>query len=768
AVGELCIGGDGLARGYLNRPELTAERFIPHPWERGERLYRTGDLVRQRPDGVVEYLGRLDHQVKIRGFRIELGEIEAVLAGHPQVHACAVLARRDTGETRLAAYVAGRDGQQPDAAGLRRHLQERLPEYMIPSAFVVLDELPLTANGKVDRKALPAPERAAAAATATALASPADPVQELLAGLWAEVLALDRVGAHDDFFELGGHSLLATRVVSRIRETLGVELPLPALFEAPTVEGVAQAIREIRQDGAPQAPPVLPVPREDGMPLSFAQQRLWFIDQLEPGNAVYNIPTAVRLAGEVAPDLLARIFAEVVRRHEVLRTTFRSSGGQPVQEIAAALEPELAVLDLSHLEPARREARAREIALEAAGQPFDLQRGPLLRLALVRLAERDHLLLVTLHHIVSDGWSMGLLLREIAALYEAFSQGRPSPLPELPVQYADFAVWQREWLRGEVLDAQLAYWKRQLDGAPRVLELPTDHPRPPGQTYGGASRPLELAPELSAAVRDLCRREGVTPFIVLLAAWATLLARHAGQDEVLVGSPIAGRNRREIEDLIGFFVNTVVLRSDLSGAPAFGELLARLRSAALDAHVHQDLPFERLVEELVPERDLSRSPLFQAMFAFQNAPGSRLTVPGLAFSTVALESRVAKFDLQLSMWEGPDRSVDVFAGVLEHNTDLFDAATMERLLARFQALWEAAAADPETPVTDLPLLLAADRRQLLEWNGPGAALLAGPCLHELFFAQAARTPGAVAVLHGDGPVTYAGLAARARGFAHRL
>ncbi|HYU31238.1 MAG TPA: 2,3-diaminopropionate biosynthesis protein SbnA [Thermoanaerobaculia bacterium] len=784
-TGELFLGGDGLARGYLNRPDLTAERFVPHPWPHpgrsGERLYRTGDLVRQRPEGSIEFLGRRDDQVKIRGFRIEPGEIEAVLGGHPAVRERVVVVREGVAGLRsLAAYVV----LQPESrlerpgAALRAWLEERLPDYMIPAAFVLLDALPLTPNGKVDRGALPAPELSREEERP---AAPADPVEELLAGIWAEVLGRERVGVHDDFFALGGYSLLATQVMSRVREVLGVELPLRRLFESSTVAELARDVREAREarEAGSPAPPITPVPRDRDLPLSFAQQRLWLIDQLDPGGSLYNLPLALRLTGEVAPALLERLFAEIVRRHEALRTTFDFRGGQPVQVIAPPEPaPQLPLIDLSGLrnrsDPAdleAREATALALARAEACRPFDLRRRPLLRLALLRLDASDHLLLLTLHHIVSDGWSMGVLVREIAALHAAFSRGLPSPLPALPVQYADFAVWQRSWLRGAVLDAQLDLWRRRLAGAPRLLELPTDRPRPAAQTFRGATRPIALSAALAEGVREVCRRESMTPFMVLLAAWALLLGRLAGQDEVVLGTPIAGRNRREIEDLIGFFINTLALRIELFPSrsqpkePSFRELLGRVRETALEAFALQDVPFERLVEELVVERDLACSPLFQVLFALQNAPAAALTIPGLSLAPVAVDSGTAKFDLALSLTEVPAG----FAGFLQHNTDLFEDATAERLLARFAALLEAAVADPGCTLPDLPLLLPPERHQMLrEWNDIAEVDSPGVLLHDLLATQAAKTPDSVvAVLAGEA-LSYRELDRRAHRLARRL
>ncbi|HVR99644.1 MAG TPA: non-ribosomal peptide synthase/polyketide synthase, partial [Thermoanaerobaculia bacterium] len=760
-AGELYVAGIGLARGYAHRPDLTAEKFVPDPSvaEPGERMYRTGDLVRWLPDGDIDFLGRIDHQVKIRGFRIELGEIESVLGRHPEVREAVVLLREDRpGDKRLAAYVVPAPGARLESQTLRGFLHQELPEHMVPSAFVLLDALPLTSNGKVDRRALPVPEKARSEGGEGAFL---DPIEELLAGILAEVLGLGRIGVEEDFFALGGHSLLATQVVSRVRTVLGVEMPLRALFESPTVSGLAQVVRESREGRL--APPIVPVPREGDLPLSFGQQRLWFLNQLEPQDPTYNIPSAVRLRGELSVGLLARIFTEVVRRHEALRTTFGSEAGRPAQVVAPALRPALPVIDLSGL--SGREEQARDLARQEARRPFDLSRGPLLRLTLLRLEARDHLLLMTMHHVVSDGWSMGVLVGEVGVLYEAFSRGLPSPLPELPVQYADFAVWQRGWLQGEVLEGQLAYWKRQLGSAPQTLELPTDRPRPAVQTYRGASRPVALEPPLSEAVRAVCRRAGATLFMALLASWAVVLGRHASQEDVLVGTPIAGRNRREIEGLIGFFVNTLVLRADLSGSPGFAAVLARVRQAALDGYTHQDVPFERLVEDLAPERDLSRSPLFQVMLALQNAPGAGLSLPGLTLEPLAVDGGLTKFDLTLSLQEGPAG----LAGSLSYNTDLFDHGTAARLWSRFTALVEAAVASPEVPVSELLLLLPAERHQALaEWNDTARAYATGVCLHELISAQTRRTPDAVAASFEDQELTYGELERRANRLAHHL
>ncbi|HEX2081286.1 MAG TPA: condensation domain-containing protein, partial [Longimicrobium sp.] len=548
------------------------------------RLYRTGDRVRWRADGTLEYLGRVDEQVKVRGFRIEPGEIEARLAEHPGVLEAVVLVREDApGDRRLVAYVVG----EVAADEVREHLRRSLPEYMVPAAFVVLEALPLTPNGKLDRKALPAPEYAAGAERYVA---PRTPVEEVLAGIWAEVLKVERVGVEESFFELGGHSLLATRVVSRVRDVFAIELPLRALFEGPTVAELAKAVKEVRRAELPVLPPVVPVERTGALPLSFAQERLWFIDRLEPGSAVYNMPMARRLGGALDEAALERSLREIVRRHEALRTVFAEVDGSPVQVIAPFDGFALPVEDLSGLGETDREAAVGRRAGEEAARPFDLAAGPLFRAALLRLGGEDHVLLLSMHHIVSDGWSMGVLVRELSALYAAYREGRESPLPELPVQYADYAVWQREQLAGEVLDRQLAYWKERLAGAPGLLELPTDHPRPAVQAYRGATVPFEISLELLERLQALGRSEGATLYMTLLGAFQVLLGRYAGSEDVVVGSPIAGRTRREVEELIGFFVNTLVLRTDLSGNPSFREVLRRVREATLGAYEHQEVP----------------------------------------------------------------------------------------------------------------------------------------------------------------------------------
>ncbi|PTL75142.1 non-ribosomal peptide synthetase, partial [Vitiosangium sp. GDMCC 1.1324] len=765
--GEVFIAGAGVSRGYLGRPELTSEKFLPDPFGSvpGARMYRTGDLARYRSDGNLEYLGRTDFQVKVRGFRIELGEIETVLDKHPGVRQVVVVAREDRpGDKRLVAYLTPSGQQVPTAAELRAHLKQHLPEHMVPSAFVALEQLPLTPNGKINRKALPAPE--APQDSGAEYIAPRTPTEEKLAAIWTEVLSVPRIGAEDNFFELGGHSLLATRVLSRLRTAFQVELPVRALFEAPTLSALALKIDEAQRSRvSPQAVPLRPAHREGDIPLAFSQQRLWFLDQLEPGSPVYNIPAALRLTGSLNTEALRRAFEELVRRHESLRTTFASHDGQPVQIIAPALSIPLDVLDLQNVPASEREARAHDLARQEALRPFDLANGPLLRASLLRMAPEDHVLLVSMHHIVSDGWSMGVLVREVASLYAAFASGKPPALPLLPIQYADFALWQHSWMQGEVLDSQLRFWKQQLSGAPAHLELSTDKPRPPVQTFRGASLPVALPKALSDSIKSLSTRLGVTPFMTLLAGFQVLLHRYSRQDDISVGSPIAGRRNTELEGLIGFFVNTLVLRSRISPEASFRDLLLQVRNTTLAAYEHQEMPFEKLVEELQPQRDLSRPPLFQVMFVLQNAPSEALSLPGLTLKQLELSSSTSKFDWTLSLSDTPNG----FAGGLEYNTDLFERDTVARAMEHLRILLEAAVARPDSRLSDLPLLTDAEKHKLLvEWNDLPLDYPREATLHELFEAQAERTPHAEALVDGSRSLTYAELNARANQLAHSL
>jgi amino acid adenylation domain-containing protein len=774
--GDLFLGGDGVARGYLGRPDLTAERFVPDPFSErpGARLYDTGDRARLRPDGTLEFLGRRDHQMKVRGHRVEAGEIEAALAAHPGVAQAVVAVRPGPGgEARLVAwYVAP---SEPSPAKLRGRLRAALPDYMVPSLFVRLDTFPLTPNGKIDRRALPEPEPAAARAVA---AAPRTPYEEALAGMWEEILGVTGVAPSDGFFELGGHSLLATRLLSRVRATFGVELPLLRLFEAPTLEALAAAVESAvaaRHAGdtgdAATLPAIVPLASGEQPPLSFAQERLWFLDRLVPDNPFYNMPAAVRIRGPLAVPALAATLDEIVRRHAALRASFPSEQGRPALRIAPPGPRPLPGVDLSALPEGLREATLRALATGESLRPFDLDRGPVLRASLVRIAADDHVLLLTMHHIISDGWSIGVLIRELTAIYGAFAEGRAHGLPELPVQYHDYAAWQRRWLQGEVLERQLAYWKRRLAGEPPALRLPADRPRPAVQRFHGASRPVAVAAELTAALQALARREGATLFMTLLAAYEALLLRLTGQRDLVVGSPIANRRHAEIEDLIGFFVNTLALRADLAGDPSFAGLLRRVREEALGAYAHQDLPFEKLVEEIQPERDTSQNPLFQVLFVLQNAPLSALDLGGLDLSLMKRDARAetARFDLTLELQPAGAG----LGGSLQYSRDLFDASTVARIAEHLTALLAGAAADPEARLSDLPLLGEAARHQLLaEWGeGPPAPALPSPVtggVHRLFEVQAARTPDAPALVFENERISYRELNRRANLLARRL
>jgi amino acid adenylation domain-containing protein/non-ribosomal peptide synthase protein (TIGR01720 family) len=764
--GELYIAGVQVGRGYLNRPELTAERFVRDPFSDAPsaRMYRTGDVARWTSDGAVEYLGRTDFQLKLRGFRIELGEIESVLGQHPGVREVVVIAREDSpGDKRLVAYLAGADAT-PSVSELKAFAKRELPEYMVPAAFVFLDGLPLTSSGKVDRRALPAPD--GAGASEAAYVAPRGPVEEALAGIFAEVLKAPRVGAHDGFFELGGHSLMATQAVTRIRGALGVELPLRALFDAPTVAGLAVVIdAALRGDRAPVAPPLVRASREEGeLVPSFGQERLWFLAQLDPDDPSYVISYALRMTGALDPEALAHALAEIAHRHEVLRTTFASVDGRPVQ-VVHDLHLDLAREDWTAMPAASREPALWAEAVAEARKPFDLAAGPLIRTRLLTLGGDDHVLLLSLHHVVSDAWSNGVLNREIAALYRAHLEGAPAPLPALPVQYADFARWQRSFLQGEVLDRQIAYWKHELEGAPAAIELPTDRPRPPVQSHRGAQLQFSLPKELAEGLNALARREGATLFMTLLAAYSVLLHRYTGQDDLVVGSPIAGRTAPETEHLIGFFLNTLVLRARLGGAHSFHDLLARVRETCLGAYAHQDMPFERLVQELHPDPDPSRSPLFQVIFNLQNAPYQPMSLPGLEIRRLAAGNTTVKVDLTLIMNE----SAGTLGGLFEYSTDLFEAATIERLLGHFTTLLGSLVAAPGKPLAEHSLLTDEERRRVLHtWNDTAAAYPAGETIPGMFAAQVARTPDAPALVASDARFTFAELDARTSQLARVL
>jgi len=778
-VGEVRIGGVGLARGYLGLPALTAECFVPNPWgERpGERLFKTGDLARHLPDGTLEILGRADAQIKVRGFRVEPGEIEAALLRHPGLREAAVAARQDPGgHSRLVAWVAASGAGSPGAPGadeLRRFLAPLLPDYMVPSVFMEVPALPRLPGGKVDRRGLPDPDLARPERE-TPLVLPRTPTEERVAARWSAALGIDRVGVDDDFFASGGHSLLATQLLFEICQAFAVEIPLRRFLARPTVAELAAAVEEARGapagDGSAErlvgaAGRSLADLQEVFFPLSFAQRRLWFLHRLEPESPFYNFARALALRGRLNVAALAAALVEILRRHTALRTAFLAAEGHPLQHVLPPPARVLAVVDLAALPAARREATLLTLARQESRRPFDLTRAPLLRATLLRSAAAEHCLLLSLHHIAFDGWSMGLLGAELAALYAAACDRRPSPLSEPPCQYVDFTLWQRRWLTGGRLDEQLAYWRATLAGAPALSELPADRPRPARQSFRGARRARLLPTQLAAGLRELARRRGASLFMVLLAGFKALLQRYLGQDDVVVGSPIANRSRRELEGLIGFFSNTLVLRTDLGRDPGFAELLARVRETALGAFAHQDLPFEQLVEDLQPERSLAHAPLFQLLFVLQNTPGSSFALPGLATAVLPIDNRVAIYDLTLGIEEEPAG----LAAVAQYSTDLFDGPSIERLLSHLASLLAGTVRDPNLPVSALPLLAAGESWQLVgEWNDTGARFPAALSIQGLIAAQAARTPEAVAVVFADQCLSYGELAARAGRLAGAL
>ncbi|WP_049786408.1 non-ribosomal peptide synthetase [Mycetohabitans rhizoxinica] len=761
AVGELYIGGAGVARGYLNRPELTAERFVRDPFsdEPNARMYKTGDLARYLPDGNLEFLGRNDHQIKIRGFRIEPGEIEACLAQHTLVRDAVVLATGEGQDKRLVAYVVA----NPDdalAGILRTHVAAALPDYMVPSAFVQLDAFPLTPNGKLDRRALPAPD--AQAFAHQAYEAPQDELETTLAAIWSELLGVERISRHDSFFALGGHSLLAVRLMNRVA-MLGIVLPLATLFAAPTLAGLAAALNAHRTDRA-VLPVITPVSRDGALPLSFAQQRLWFLAQLDGASDSYHISLALRLRGTLNVTAWQLALDALFARHEALRSVFVSVDGQPqVQLLPAETGVPMAWHDLRGVSDAQ--AQLVRLNAEAAQAPFDLARGPLARACGMQLADDEYVMLLVQHHIVSDGWSVGVLVRELNTLYRAACGESADPLPALTIQYQDYAVWQRQWLTGERLEAQSAYWRTQLAGAPVLLALPTDRPRPAQQSFAGACVPIRIDAQTTHELKRLSQAQGATLFMTVLAAWSAVLARLSGQEDLVIGTPSANRHHPQIEPLIGFFVNTLALRLDVSGEPSAAQLLERVRRTTLEAQAHQDMPFEQVVEIVQPPRRLEHTPLFQVMFAWQNNERAVWDLPALEVTPADLAYDVAKFDLDLHLYEAGGEIV----GGLNYATALFDRATIERHVGYLQTMLQAMAADAAYPVTRVELLSPAERTLLLQtWNATQRDYPAHQCIHQLFEAQAERMPEAIALVYEDQALSYTELNARANRLAHQL
>ncbi|MFN7731086.1 MAG: amino acid adenylation domain-containing protein, partial [Pirellula sp.] len=765
-IGELYIGGAGLARGYLNRQELTAEKFVANPFtvEAGTKLYRTGDLARWNVDGNLEFLGRIDNQIKLRGFRIEVGEIETVLYEHPDVSQCAVILREDRpGDMRLVAYCVLAPGTRLNVSHLRNHLRDRLPDYMIPAAFVPMQSLPLTANGKLDRRALPAPDDSRPDLSSGYVA-PRNPIEQQLASIWCDVLGIQQIGIHDNFFALGGHSLLAVRVLARITSVLQIQFPLRKLFAAPTIADLASEIGRLRSGGSiAHDSDITRLERNniDRFPLSFAQQRLWFLEQIEGDLTAYNIPFAISLQGSLIVEALRRAIEEVVRRHEPLRTAFAMIGEEPLQIIKPIERFDLPVEDLRSLNAEQKETEIARRSRQEAEKPFDLTSERMLRATLLRLSDQEHVLLLSMHHIAVDGWSLRIFWRELGLLYDDYRLGIEPSLPELPVQYADYAVWQRRQLAGPRMNQLLQYWRQQLNHV-SVLELPTDHPRQALPSYRGARHLFEIPELLTAQLQTLSQTSGATLHMTLLAAFQAMLFRYSGQDDIAIGVPHAGRDRSELEALIGFFVNTLVVRTDLSGNPTFRELLNRVRQVSLGAHDHQDLPFEKLVEELSPERQLNLSPLFQVLFQLLNFSEMELDLPNVQASRLLSDGQRVRFDLEMHVWQ---RSKILTANIV-YSTDLFEAATIERMAGHFVRLLEGIVANPDQRISDLPLLTEPERHQLfIEWNNTALSMPRVTKASDLFDEQVLKTPNAIAIEHDGEYLTYVELKRRADSIA---
>ena len=773
-IGELYISGPGIARGYLNREALTAERFLKGRRQKAEgpfilhplsfTLYRTGDLARYRSDGTLELVGRSDSQIKLHGVRIELGEIEAVLTQSPLVSEAVVMLRGDEkADEQLVAYVVAAQPQDGElkVAQVRTFLQKQLPGYVVPSHFIALEALPLSPNGKIDRQSLPIPDVFQRSVDA-GLVAPRDRLEQRLKDIWLAVLQVDTAGVHDNFFELGGHSLQATQVITQVRQALGVELPLRALFESPTIAQMAELIQASCEQQIKAVPAIIPTEHKGDIPLSFAQESLWFLNQLEAIGPTYHMPMPLRLRGRLDVAALEQSLLALSERHAILRTAFPTAGAQPVQVVTTASSLSLPVVDVASLSEANRDLEP--LIFAEAKRPFDLSQGPLMRLRLLRCAAEDHVLVITLHHIIADGWSIEIFARELGALYSAVVEHRPPALPELPIQYADVACWQRQFLQGAVLESLLAHWQRTLAGAPPMLSLPTDFPRPPVQTFNGSSDRFWVDAELTQALQALAQQAQVTLFMLLLAVFQILLRSYSGEDDIVVGAPVANRNRAETAGLIGYFVNVLVLRTDLSGNPTFREVLQRVYEVAMDAYTYQDLPFEKLVEALQPERSLSHTPLFQVMFVLQNTPTPELQLPDLTIEGLELDVITSKFDLTLALQERGDR----LEGFVEYNTNLFEPATIQRLMGHYQQLLKAVVAAPEQSLSSLCLLTPEEQVQQQQWQQTQVAYPQDQCIHQLFEAQVERTPEAVALISGNQQLTYHQLNERANQLGHYL
>ncbi|MEH1869669.1 MAG: amino acid adenylation domain-containing protein [Nostoc sp.] len=782
-IGEIYIGGAGLARGYLNRPELTAEKFIKNPFD-NSILYKTGDLGRYLADGNLEFGGRIDDQVKINGFRIELGEIESVINKHPQVSQSIVIVREDTpGNKRLVTYVVPYQKAEINCTSLQSFLKNKLPSYMVPSVFVSLDVLPLNPNGKIDRQALLAPTFTRSNLEKPFIA-PRNAQEETLARIWCQVFGLEQIGVDDNFFHLGGHSLIATQILSRIRDIFQVELSFGQLLENPTINDLIKII--VQQQQLKQSSPlakIQSISREGYLPVSFAQERVYFIEQLAPSMSAYQFQESLRFKGYLNISILEQSLGEILRRHEIFRTTFPAVEGKLVQVIHPPQPVVLPVIDLQTVPKYKQEIEIERLTDEAIKKPFDISQLPLIHWTLLKLSNEEYVLVHVEHHMVHDGWSFNLFLRELLTIYQAFSEGKPSPLAEPSLQFADFAHWQRQWVLTEPAQAQLDYWKQKLAGIPPLLELPGDRPRPVEQTYQGGMLRMELPLHVCEALRNMGRREGVTLFMSMFAVFVTMLYRYTGQEDLCVGSGVANRRWRETEGLIGMIVNNIVLRTDVSGNPTFRELLAQVRQVTLEGYANEDLPFDKVVEALKPERNLSYNPLFQVMFSFHDALLPDLNLPGLTIKQhEALNNKSAKFDLDVVVMPRSEQRVgrnfkDEAKGietqgitlVWEYNSDLFDAATIDRMMGQYQTLVEGIVANPDQRISQYPLLTPEQQHQLLvDWNDTKTAYPEGKCIHQLFEEQVEKTPNAVAVIFKEQKLTYRELNEQANQLAHYL
>jgi len=779
--GELYLGGHGLAHGYWKQPELTAAKFVPNPFTNtpGERLYRSGDLGRYLPDGNLEFLGRIDQQVKLRGYRIELGEIEAALMQHGAVGQAVVVLREDSpGDKRLAAYVVAGPEKRIQITEMREYLSRKLPEYMVPSAFVFLKALPLTPNGKIDRGALPVP-RGDRPVLEQAYDAPATASERLLSDIWAEVLHVDRVGAGDNFFDLGGDSLLAARVITRVHKASDVALPLRRFLEKPVLANLARCFEAaLRERSESQVPPVGAIPRGEEIPLGASQERVWFLQQLDPSNIAYHFQATLQISGLLEVEALERSLTALVLRHEILRTTFIEKDGRPIQVIHDPFPVSLPVVCPEQVESDRLNQAIEQLVQTEIAKRFDAGRLPLIRWILFSVSERDHLLLHVEHHLVHDGWSFNVFLGELLELYKAFASGRPSPLAPPRLQFADFAVWQQQYLLSQEIQAQLSYWKEKLSGSLPVSELPTDYPRPRVQTFHGGLLRIPLSPELSRSLRSFSNQEGASLFVIMMSAFFALMYQYTRQADFCVGSSMANRQRPETEGLLGMLVNNVVLRAQVSANTSFHDLLAQVRDLTFEAYENQDVPFQTVVQGLNVNRDLSANPLFQTTFNFHNSPVAVPDIPELKLRLVeAVGNGAAKFDLSVIVIPAaaqrlrlnPEWDKDTVIMLWEYNKDLFDGTTIQRMTRYYQHVMESVVGAPQQRIAEVCLLTEPERHQVLyEWNDTAAEFPREEYVHELFEAQVRKTPRAVAVVCEETELTYAELNRRANQLAHHL